>query len=206
MKLILSMLLFFTTLFCHKVIAQTLFAVGDTAEAKDKVGLWLPVVILDKKGEEYKVHFVGYTSDYYDTWVGPERIRSLKNKNNTANKERVASKEPLLVGGVPKIVGTAWWLQAIYKKGTTPKPYHSWPPFIFCKRGRWELQNNYTQSGTYQVQGKRLMTTGSGSDKLRETYVISWNAQEKYMELTASDNTVLRLKYNTTSDCGKADQ
>lgn len=206
MKTILLPAIFFIfTLYSGGVHAQNSFAIGDTVDAKDKVGLWLPAVVLNKRGAEYKVHFVGYTGDYYDTWVGVDRIRGRGN-NKAITSATVKSKEPLIVGGIPKITGTAWWLQAIYKKGTVPKPYHSWPPFIFCKKGRWELQNNYMQSGMYQVNGNRLVTTGSGSDKLRETYIITWNGQHKYMELTATDNTVLRLKYNTTSDCGKSDQ
>ncbi len=182
---------------------QTKYNVGDKVEAKDNVNLWLPAEIIDIKDGQYKVHFIGY-GDYYDLWLGPDRIRKAQTKKD--DKASSKNKIPPINGAVPKIKGTAWWLQAIYKKGTTPKNYHSWPPFIFCNNGRWEMQSSYVQSGTYTIAGNKLSTIGAGADKLKEVYTITWNAKEMYMELTAKDNTVMRLVYNTVSDCGKNDK
>ena len=177
---------------------NTGYKVGDKITAKDRVNNWLPAEIMEIGNGRYKVHYTGYT-DYYDGWIPADWIKPLNAKTpatNNSNTEQ--AKDPEMNGAIPKIVGTAWYCLAIYNKGTTPKNNHVHFPYIFFKDGNYEVQSGgYFSKGKYRVSGNKITQVSDGSDKLTETYTITWNAKEKYMELTSTSGpTVIRLTYN----------
>ena len=177
---------------------NTGYKVGDKITAKDRVGNWLPAEIMEIGNGQYKIHYTGYT-DYFDGWIPADWIKPLNAKTpatNNSNTEQ--AKDPEMNGAIPKIVGTAWYCLAIYNKGTTPKNNHVHFPYIFFKDGNYEVQSGgYFSKGKYRVSGNKITQVSDGSDKLTETYTITWNAKEKYMELTSTSGpTVIRLTYN----------
>ena len=177
---------------------NTGYKVGDKITAKDRVSNWLPAEIMEIGNGEYKIHYTGYT-DYYDGFIPADWIKPLNTKTpatNNSNSEKAL--DPEMNGAIPKIVGTAWYCLAIYDKGTTPKNNHVHFPYIFFKNGRYDVQSGgYFTMGSYRVSGNKITQVSDGSDKLTETYTITWNAKEKYMELTSTSGpTVIRLTYN----------
>ncbi len=176
------------------------FKVGDKIKAKDDYNLWLDAEILEVSNGKYKVHYKDY-SNSWDQWIPENRIQSITaTSSNNANTNTNVAKNPEMIGGIPKIAGTAWSLVNIYDKGKKPGSNFIQRPYLFCKSGRWEMQTPIFQMGNYRVSGNKLTQISDGSDHLTETYIITWNAAEKYMELTSS-TTVIRLIYNTTTTC-----
>jgi hypothetical protein len=100
-------------------------------------------------------------------------------------------------GAIPEIKGTAWWLLAIYPKGTAPdQNTFTHYPYIFGNNGRYEMQfPGRATMGTYSVKGNQLTQTADSSDRLTETYALKWNTGGNYLELVGSE-TVIRLQYN----------
>lgn len=198
-KFILIIISSFT--FSLAIAQNTIYKVGDKVEALDKVNLWLPAVILEVDPEKgYKVHFTGYTGDYYDTWLSNDRIRSVGGKkinNNKGDGNKQFSKDPQMNGAIPKIIGTAWWLISIYNKGSKPNSTFTHYPYIFGNNGRYEVQfPRMPTMGKYKVNGNLLTQIADGSDRLTETYTLKWNAAQKYLELVGA-KTIMRLQYNT---------
>jgi len=173
------------------------YKVGDKITAKDKVNNWLPAEIMEIGNGKYKIHYTGYT-DYYDAWIPDDWIKPLNSKTAATNNPTTEqAKDPEMNGAIPQIIGTAWYCLAIYNKGTTPGNYHILTPYIFFKNGRYEFQNRFVTMGKYRVSGNKITQVSDGSDNLTETYTISWNAKNKYMELTSTSGpTVIRLTYN----------
>jgi hypothetical protein len=173
------------------------FKVGDHVEVLDRIGMWLPAEILDTKDGQYYIHFTGYTGDYYNTWVGTDKIRSKGSNKSTSAATNKTVKLPEMNGGIPKLKGTAWWLLSIHTKGTKPSRTFTHYPYLFLANGRWEMQfPGNAQMGTYTISGNKLIQVSDGADKLKETYTISWNAADGYLVLTSGD-TVMWLQYNT---------
>ncbi|MDF1564334.1 MAG: caspase family protein [Deltaproteobacteria bacterium] len=54
-------------------------------------GSWWPALILEEKGKQLRIHYVGYDSSW-DEWIPPERLRRVK-----AGKEPAAVGEPVQV-------------------------------------------------------------------------------------------------------------
>ena len=190
-------------LFSMIAIAQGNYKVGDKVQARDDYKMWLPAEIMEIKADQYKVHYTGY-SDLWDAWVASDRIKSLAPvkvstaKNNSPSNN--SNSTPEMAGNIPKLKGTAWGVQSIYTKGTTPKYNQVHPVYLFCNTGHFEMQTRYALMGTYSVSGNKLTQISDGSDHLKETYTITWNAAEQYLELT-SGTLVIRLKYNKKAAC-----
>ncbi len=181
----------------NPVTQNTGYKVGDKITAKDRVNNWLPAEVMEIGNGKYKVHYTGY-SDYYDGWIPDDWIKPLNTATTaTNNQNSKPGTDPEMNGAIPKIVGTAWYVLKIYNKGTTPDNNHVHTPYIFFQNGRFEFQNSYVTMGNYRVSGNKITQVSDGSDKLTETYTISWNANEKYMELTSTSGpTVMRMVYN----------
>ncbi len=177
---------------------NTGYKVGDKITAKDKVNIWLPAEIMEIANGKYKVHYTDY-SDLWDDWIPADWIKPLNAKTPATNNSTTEKAlDPEMNGAIPKIVGTAWYCLAIYDKGTKPTNNHVHFPYIFFKNGRYDVQSGgYFTMGSYRVSGNKITQVSDGSDKLTETYTITWNAKEKYMELTSTSGpTVIRLTYN----------
>ena len=177
---------------------NTGYKVGDKITAKDKVNNWLPAEIMEIGNGKYKVHYTGW-SDLWDDWIPNDWIKLLNSKTPATNNSTTEqAQDPEMNGAIPQIVGTAWYCLAIYNKGTTPKNNHIHFPYIFFKDGNYEVQSGgYFSKGKYRVSGNKITQVADGSDKLTETYAISWNAKNKYMELTSTSGpTIIRLTYN----------
>lgn len=104
---------------------------------------------------------------------------------------------------LPEIIGSSWSLLCIYERGTQPKYLHNFPEYLFCKNGRWELHsltNSIGQMGIYTISGNRLKMVHDGADKLTETYKLTWNEAEKYLELD-NGKLIFRLRYKTKTKC-----
>lgn len=179
---------------------NTGYKVGDKITAKDRrlYNNWLPAEIMEIGNGKYKVHYTGW-SDIWDDWIPNDWIKPLNAKTpatNNSNTEKAL--DPEMNGAIPKIVGTAWYCLTIYNKGTTPKNNHVHFPYIFFKDGNYEVQSGgYFTKGKYRVSGNKITQISDGTDNLTETYTITWNAKEKYMELTSTSGpTVIRLTYN----------
>ena len=179
---------------------STTFRVGDKVVARDNVGNWLPAEILETdvtKG--YKVHYIGYT-DYYDAWVGNDRIKAAGTNKETVKTNETSNqvkKDPEMNGAIPKIIGTAWWLVSIYKKGSTPTRTFTHYPYIFGNNASYEVQIPASFSkGKYTVKGNQLTEVADGADRLTEVFTLKWNAAGKYLELIG-EVMVIRLEYNT---------
>lgn len=171
------------------------FKVGEKIEAKFFNIEWINATVIDVKDGQYKVHYDGYTGDYYDSWLTPDHVRAKGSKQVSENSNTTKNSKPEMVGGIPKLKGTAWWVLSIYKKGTSPIINQYYPAYLFCKNGRFELKGSM---GNYSVNGNRLVQVSDGRDQKRETYSITWNGE--YLELISS-TWVIRLKYNTTTTC-----
>ncbi len=183
--------------FENTVTQNTGYNVGDKITAKDRVNNWLPAEIMEIGNEKYKVHYTGYT-DYYDGWIPSDWIKPLNSKTPAKiNPNTIVGTDPEMNGAIPQIIGTAWYVLKIYNKGTNPDNNFVHTPYIFFKNGRFEFQNSFVTMGKYRVSGNKLTQVSDGADKLTETYTISWNAKEKFMELkSTSGPTILRLTYN----------
>lgn len=179
------------------------FKIGNHAEIYD-VGMWSEVEILKVQDGKYLIHFVGYTSDYYDKWVEESSLRvkgsGAKSTSTNPDNNIKEGKIPPMSGGIPVLKGTAWYILSIYQKGTTPNINKVQRPYLFCNSGRYEIQTTIFSMGSYTVRGNKLTQVADGADKLTETYTISWNAAGNYIELTSGD-TVIRLVYNMPTSC-----
>jgi hypothetical protein len=190
------LLLFLTTLFLT-TNAQTAYKVGDIIKVIDKVNNKLNAKILAIENGKYKIHYEGYTGDNYDEWIPEDRIVSSK---PAKDNNKTADTPPPMNGSIPVLKGTAWWLLCIYEKGTTPSNNFTRNPYLFCNSGRWEIQTSIFQMGNYRISGNKLTQISDGADKLTETYTITWNQTEGYLELVGI-KMVIRLKYNTRTTC-----
>lgn len=126
-------------------------------------------------------------------------------KSNTDDNQQssIVEKTEEINEDFPEIIGTSWSLLCIYEKGTKPKNLHTFPEYLFCKNGKFEfhsLSNFVGQMGTYTIKGNRLETVNDGSDKLKGSYIITWNAAEKYLELN-DGKLIFRLRYKTKTKC-----
>ena len=182
------------------------YNVGEKMEVYD-AEVWEPAVILEVDGERYKIHFLNWGSNW-DRWVGKEKTRipgatKTNQSKSVVNKtpDNNAGKDPVMNGAYPKIIGTAWAVLSIYDKGTQPKYNRVHPVYLFCNNGRYEMQSgSFITMGNYRVAGNRIIQTSDGADKLTESYVMVWNAKEKWLELISS-TTVIRLLYHATTRC-----
>ena len=80
---------------------------------------------------------------------------------------------------------------------------HTFPEYLFCNNGRWELHslsNSIGQMGTYTIDGNQLITVHDGADRLTGKYTITWHAAENYLELD-DGKLVFRLRYRTEAKC-----
>lgn len=63
-----------TTSATEQGTASVMFGIGDKVMVEER-GKWYPSTILKVEGSKYFIHYEGY-SDFYDTWVGPERVKN----------------------------------------------------------------------------------------------------------------------------------
>jgi hypothetical protein len=180
------------------------YKIGEIIKVIDKVNNKLDAEIIDISGNQYKIHYVGYTGNYYDEWITDDKIiptGKLNNNNKTnTGDENTKNTKPAMKGAIPDLKGTAWWVLSIYEKGTKPSNNFIHKPYLFCNSGRWEMQMSTIQMGNYRISGNKLTQISDGADKLTETYIISWNEKEGYMELTGT-KMVIRLRYNMKTTC-----
>ncbi|MBK7558421.1 MAG: hypothetical protein IPI54_09105 [Chitinophagaceae bacterium] len=197
---------FIALLFLFAACADTEadYDVGDQVEVLAG-GTWYPSEVLEVKNGSYKVRHVNDDGSQ-DNWVEEENIRFAEEnvipndaRPENVNKEKMETQN----GALPKIKGTSWSLLCIYEKGTTPKYMHTFPEYLFCNNGRWELHalsNSIGQMGTYTIDGNQLITVHDGADRLTGKYTITWHAAENYLELD-DGKLVFRLRYRTEAKC-----
>ena len=177
--------------------ATTNYKVGDKVDLFWG-GRWWPSVVLDVKDGETKTHYIDW-SDSYDGWHTNDLVR-LKGSNR--EYVSVPPKDMEMIGGIPKLVGTGWHVLFVYATGTIPTkaPEGVYPNYIFCNNGHWEYLKTRATAGTYTINGNRLNTIMDGSDKLKASYIITWNPAENYIELNDGKLT-FRLRYNGKTTC-----
>lgn len=166
------------------------YKVGDSVEAQNSNGSWLPAKIIAVEGAFYKVRFDNRASTY-DEKIDDARIRPPGSAENENTNQNPTPK----TGGVPRTLpGTAWKIDfGRGKTGTT---------FLFCRSGRWEIVPERAGSigavgSSYKVSGNTLTTVNRDDGKV-EKWKMSWEGDV----LILNDGKVtLKLHYNGETQC-----
>lgn len=173
------------------------YRVGDTIEAKNHNGTWLPAKITAVDGAFYKVRFENRDSRYDET-IDEERIRPLGTSEKEAadkNERNEARNQNPQTGRAPRsLPGTAWKID--FGKGLTGTI------FRFCKSGTWDIVP--ARAGTIGAVGKSYSVSGSTlktvnrDDGMVQRWKMTWEGD---VLVLFDGKQTLRLHYNGQTQC-----